>query len=357
MNATRQKIRPFKTVSFWAREYRSPLFWYTYKNGGSYRDKTLVFRKGSVMHLYHLDDRVERGADAGRAFFIEGDGLAEFRSMADKVSQAIDGTLAERSKTDMRTMSSAELSRFYSDTMGIMHSYLEVYVMTAEHVLSDIDEREYADLLSELGEIRFRIRKEGEGMFMLLLGQLVKELARRAGLKMTDLLCYTHDEVVALLDQGESVSEDEMEARKKGYAVVTVDGKQELLTGRRFKELYQDIVPAKRGEELHGRVAMSGCVSGVVRIIRHDRRDISGRVTEFQEGEILVTEMTRPDTVMACRKAAAIVTDEGGVACHAAIISRELGIPCIVGTKSATQVLKDGDSVEVDAETGMVRII
>jgi len=65
--------------------------------------------------------------------------------------------------------------------------------------------------------------------------------------------------------------------------------------------------------------------------------------------------MTTPYFNQALKKASAIVTDEGGVTCHAAIFARELGIPCIVGTKVATQVLKDGDKVEVDANKGIVK--
>jgi pyruvate,water dikinase len=67
--------------------------------------------------------------------------------------------------------------------------------------------------------------------------------------------------------------------------------------------------------------------------------------------------MTTPDFVPAMRKAVAIITDEGGITCHAAIVSRELGKPCIIGTKIATKALKDGDVVEVDADNGVVRII
>lgn len=67
--------------------------------------------------------------------------------------------------------------------------------------------------------------------------------------------------------------------------------------------------------------------------------------------------MTTPDFVPAMKKAAAVITDEGGITCHAAIMSRELGIPCVIGTKIATKVLRDGDLVEVDAEKGVVRIL
>jgi pyruvate,water dikinase len=78
---------------------------------------------------------------------------------------------------------------------------------------------------------------------------------------------------------------------------------------------------------------------------------------KIKPGNILVTGMTMPDYVPAIKKAAAIVTDEGGSTCHAAVISRELGIPCIVGTKYATRFLKNGQRVEVAASHGTVRLI
>jgi len=78
------------------------------------------------------------------------------------------------------------------------------------------------------------------------------------------------------------------------------------------------------------------------------------RVSEFQPGEILVTHMTAPDWVPAMKKAKAIVTDSGGMTCHAAIVSRELGIPCIVGTKNGTTLIPSGTEITVDAKSGVV---
>ena len=75
----------------------------------------------------------------------------------------------------------------------------------------------------------------------------------------------------------------------------------------------------------------------------------------MEKGDVLVSSMTRPELVPAMKKALAVVTDEGGMTCHAAIVSRELGIPCVVGTKIATKAFKDGDFVEVNANHGVVR--
>lgn len=102
--------------------------------------------------------------------------------------------------------------------------------------------------------------------------------------------------------------------------------------------------------EFKGKVAYKGKVQGRARLIL-----LSKHISTMKKGEVLVTEMTSPDYLPAIKKAAAIVTDEGGVTCHAAIVSRELGIPCVVGTKIATQVLKSGDFIEVDANKGIIR--
>jgi pyruvate,water dikinase len=100
---------------------------------------------------------------------------------------------------------------------------------------------------------------------------------------------------------------------------------------------------------LKGVVASQGKAKGRVRVILRE-----SEFHRFQEGEILVTAMTRPEYVPLMRTAIAIVTDEGGLTSHAAIVSRELKKPCVIGTKSATQVFKDGDEVEVNAETGII---
>jgi pyruvate,water dikinase len=100
---------------------------------------------------------------------------------------------------------------------------------------------------------------------------------------------------------------------------------------------------------LSGLGASPGIAKGLVKIVSSPKE-----IGKIQKGDILVTEMTSPDFVPAMKKAAAIITNSGGMTCHAAIISRELGVPCIVGTKKATEVLKDNQFITVDAKRGRV---
>lgn len=128
---------------------------------------------------------------------------------------------------------------------------------------------------------------------------------------------------------------------KKELKVSEVDGKKidEAPTGQPKTE---DII-------LKGAAASVGMASGPVKII-HSPSEID----KIEKGDVLVTEMTTPDFVPAMKRATAIVTDTGGRTCHAAIVSRELGIPCVVGTGTATNVLKQGQMITVDGAKGLV---
>jgi pyruvate, water dikinase len=103
---------------------------------------------------------------------------------------------------------------------------------------------------------------------------------------------------------------------------------------------------------LKGIPASQGEAEGEVKIV-FDMKDNA----KFNEGDVLVTKMTEPSMVPIMIKAAAIVTDVGGITCHAAIVSREMGTPCVVATKEATTKLQDGQKVRVDGTNGEVYII
>ena len=108
---------------------------------------------------------------------------------------------------------------------------------------------------------------------------------------------------------------------------------------------------------LRGTPACRGKIQGPVRIVSGDTINdevLMKNLLEVQKGEILVTEMTRPLFVVAMHKIVAIVADRGGILCHAAMVSREFNLPCIVGTKKATKILKNGQKILVDAEKGIV---
>jgi phosphoenolpyruvate synthase/pyruvate phosphate dikinase len=105
-------------------------------------------------------------------------------------------------------------------------------------------------------------------------------------------------------------------------------------------------------EDIKGSIAFMGIAKGVARIILSVKD-----LPKIKDGDVLVTNMTTPNYLIAMKRAVAFVTDEGGITCHAAIVAREMKKPCIIGTKNATRLLNDGDIVEVDANRGIVKIL
>ena len=122
---------------------------------------------------------------------------------------------------------------------------------------------------------------------------------------------------------------------------------RDITTKKKVEEVKEEEV---EGEViLEGLSASPGVGTGTVKIV-NEREELS----KVEKGDVLVARMTSPDMVPAMERAAAIVTDEGGSTCHAAIVSRELGIPCVVGTEKATEVLKESSTITVDGSNGKI---
>lgn len=120
------------------------------------------------------------------------------------------------------------------------------------------------------------------------------------------------------------------------------------------KNIWEKIVKindSKQGNILQGVPASSGIYSGKVRVVL----DIKKGSKTLKKGEILVTSMTRPEYLSLMSKAGAFITEEGGISCHAAIVAREMRKPCVIGVKNVTKILKDGDKVTVDGDTGLIK--
>jgi phosphohistidine swiveling domain-containing protein len=186
----------------------------------------------------------------------------------------------------------------------------------------------------------------------------LKEFSRRYQIDFSDLTNYNVRETLDLAKLQRKVSSFEISRRKINSAVYYSQQSNAVYyySGAKARKIISQYAAPKADKNVKffkGLVVSRGkIVRGRVRIITS-----TSEFGKMKKGDILVAAMTSPDYIVAMKKSAAIVTDEGGLTCHAAIVSRELGIPCIVGTKIATRVLKDGDLVEVDANQGIVKKI
>jgi phosphohistidine swiveling domain-containing protein len=189
----------------------------------------------------------------------------------------------------------------------------------------------------------------------------MKEIMKSLGNDPETILYMTTDEVSAYVKgEMELISSSLVQERQKAFALYFEDGKYQEYSGE--DEVKKLIDEQKIGAywdnendqatSLKGSIAFKGFVKGKVRLV-FTQADANA----VENGEIIVAPMTQVEFLSGIRKCGAIVTDEGGIICHAAIVSREFGKPCILATQKATKIFKTGDVVEVDANKGTVTLV
>lgn len=185
--------------------------------------------------------------------------------------------------------------------------------------------------------------------------QILSELGRRMGISLINLQHLLLEEII--LWKGDTnrlyrISENRM---NNIFVIEYSSGKGGVMSKQKASKILRELDAQERKKsEIRGMIACRGpkeTYCGKVKILSSAKEN-----DKIKKGEFLVATMTTPDYILAMRKAAGFITDEGGVTCHAAIVAREMNKPCIIGTRNATKVLKDGDLIEVDANNGVVKI-
>ncbi|MBU0707528.1 hypothetical protein KKG41_04115 [Patescibacteria group bacterium] len=199
-------------------------------------------------------------------------------------------------------------------------------------------------------------RKDYQSKSYYHVKKLQQEVAKRLFLSLEQVRSMPYEMVKScLINKKEPDVSIINEINKFHICLPNDDGSIAVLHGQEAKEFYKKVKRSDQPKEIahtnkiKGACACKGKARGSVKII-----NVLADMRKMDYGDILVSTATTPSIVPAMKKAAAIVTDEGGLSCHAAIVSRELKTPCVIGTKIATKILKDGDRVEVDATKGIV---
>jgi len=216
-------------------------------------------------------------------------------------------------------------------------------------------------ILADLGWLRLEAHIRGWQFFQWFGAELVKRAAKVLEIDEIDVFNLTYSEFVQAL-KGELSMSEEILSRRAGdiLVIITPENGEEIFFSEVASEKYDSEIAEKleHSNEFRGQTANgAGIIRGKAYVFKWGESEIENKIYEFPEGDILVAGQTLPLFMPAIRKALAIVTNEGGVLCHAAIVSRELNKPAIIGTKVATTLIKTGDVVELDLDAQKVRII
>ncbi|NQU97980.1 hypothetical protein HQ533_00795 [Candidatus Woesearchaeota archaeon] len=230
-----------------------------------------------------------------------------------------------------------------------------------KEILSKINSKDVEDYLvifHRFGEYRFRLKPGYAGIEALSLDMLTR-VADLANMSLHDFFdLMTVKESLEFLKTGALPDNKVLEDRKIARVHLIRDKKQYTLQGQEAIDfLNKTIFKIDTNiTEFKGTPACPGKVVGKVKLVlSNTMEEVNKALEEFEEGQILVTHNTQPNMVPLMTKAAAIVTAQGGITSHSAVVAREFQIPCVVGIESVTMFLKEGDMIEVDAEKGLVK--
>jgi|SRR3989344_518538 len=216
-------------------------------------------------------------------------------------------------------------------------------------------------IISELGLLRINLRILGWQFFNYLFPLLINISANKTktSREVVDKLSYV--EYIKFLKENKTLNTASRTKKSTNMLVlITPKFGYEIFHGKSADKKFNSEIKEKteKVQSFRGTVAFkNGIIKGNIFLFIWGSEDFNQRIYNFPKNAILVAGQTRPLLMPAIRKAKAIITDEGGLLCHAAIVSRELKIPCIIGTKIATKILKDNDLIEIDTNNGIVKII
>jgi phosphohistidine swiveling domain-containing protein len=235
-----------------------------------------------------------------------------------------------------------ELVNLYFDKYKSPYPY---FMITADaRVFEKQKTKESEKIIEILGKLRLygrsRFNKTHE-----LINPLFLEIAKRFSLTVKELKFLTPSEIKLLLQGRQLDVVNLMKQREKCFFTHTHG---HFVLHENSSLIIDDRIES---EEIKGQGTFPAVYKGRVRLIK-DQDDMQN----VEDGDVIVLQMTTTDIIAkGLKKVGAIITDEGGLTCHAAVVSREFKIPALIGTGNATKILKDGDMVEVDTEKGMVR--
>ena len=217
------------------------------------------------------------------------------------------------------------------------------------------NERKVYDIAADISYLK-GYRKEVMYHGFYVYSFIFKEMAKRLGCSLMDMHLISYKELEGRFIDGTKIEKAMIEARKNISVMHYKDGKSRIMIGQEAKDFlakqkFKSETVDVNVDQLKGTTACNGSATGKVKIINSPEE-----MGKMEQDDIMVSHTTFPALVPAMKKAAAILTEDGGITCHAAIVSREMNTPCITGIKTLTRVLKDGDIVEVDASNGIVKI-
>lgn len=266
------------------------------------------------------------------------------RAICHRLKREVDNIRAFMKKNRYEVMTERLYTAFWNKLVQYYQPHINV-----KYVVDGLSPRRLKELLPYFEDARIYAEN-----VLNLTERFMETMAKRIGQKeklaQHMVLCCTKNEMLGYFRTGKLPTRAALEKRDKLFGIFCDRRRLATYEGAQAKAIVWVLTEAHTADKLHGTIAHPGIAKGIARVVLDPKK-----CKVFNAGDILVSGMTRPEFLPLMKKAVAFVTDSGGILSHAAIVAREMRKPCVIGTKVATKVLRDGDKIFVDATKGTVK--
>jgi phosphoenolpyruvate synthase/pyruvate phosphate dikinase len=315
----------------------SASIWFTWWGGAD----SFCFYQNNSLKGYINEDEFKKLGVVGKEILRDRDFMQALFSDSQKLTEQVIELENELKKTQEYNL------ELLAKLSTLLKECYKNYFYSEEYYTDDLDIVVDRDIVEKIGRYRLEFLKT-----CISATNITHDIAHKV-VKDVNPEFLMINEILS-----ENMPENSTE-REKAFLLLQRDHKLKLYSGVEAEEMYRNLSQTKAQSEkfISGMGASRGKATGPVYKVSLTSDKLHELIDSMPKGSVLVTESTQPQIVLACKKAVAIVANEGGVLSHAAIISRELGIPCVVGTRNGTDILKNGQQVFVDGEKGLVTVV
>ena len=387
-----------KKINFLWRENYIDYLWATETTAKHYffNSGYLIYRDG-VLSAYATDKELKEALSLTKHLIDNPESLLEIEGEFIEVKKQIDSFHNVFKKINLEKVSKKDLYKLYEDIIRVYGEYIEAYRFTEPHlvdhieskvkkIVSEIKSKKSQDvLLSELLSDKSKLEKynleKHEDIFNLIhsvsevrfkakqiadelaedVEELLFETARRTNYAASQISQLSLKELKGLILENKKVDtyKPNFRSKKFGISVEFKNNKSKIsiLSDAQINKIESSDKKHNNGNTLKGDSVYHGCVEGLVRIVPklYSEKNYEKYLSKLKKGDIIVAPMTSPSLTIGFSKVSGVITDEGGLMSHAALVSREKKVPCIVGTKNATRILTEGEKIILDADNGIIK--
>jgi len=317
------------------------------KNIGKNLNNFLMMHENGIVHSWRLKSEYDELLNE-----LKTKKLGIFEEILDRLKNQNEKLKKFLEYKNWDNLTDKQLLRIFINFVNIYQNYFPLFTLP-KYFGMVLDENKLSQKFkSKLKKMRGiadyeKIQKDFLPLFF-------KEVEKRKNIEKNLLFFALPGEIADLLKNGKKIKESTLKDRKKLILFLTTNGgKTKIFTGTKARQILKENIREEKIKTnfIKGNIVNKGLVTGQVRLVLREA-DLNNL-----DNKIVVAPMTSIKFTPYLKNVLGIVTNEGGIACHAAIVSRELNVPCIVGTKNATKIFKNNDLVELNANNGIVKII